>query len=141
MRLPRWEHVVLAGDRQHVLRHGGSEALKMPFLRAVEAELTIEAAFVDLWRHVQKNHPGETATVGVHGVVITRPLAIQPEIDHLQVVAAWNPGTPSLGRLTLHHVPDPAIAGRQKMLPAQLLDPLLIWEQLTLLRKLSGELG
>ena len=140
MRLPRWKHVVMACDRQHVLRHGGSETLKMPFLRAVEAELTIEAAFIDLRRHVQKNHPGETATVGVHGVVITCPLAIQPEINHLQVVATGNPGAPSLGRLTVHHVPDPAIAGRQQVVVAELLHAGLIRPRFALLTQLTRQL-
>ena len=76
MGLPGGEHIELTGHRQHVLRHAGAEALDVPFLRAMETQLAIETGAADLGGHLQIQHPGKTAAVGVGGVVITGPLHI-----------------------------------------------------------------
>ena len=78
--------------------------------------------------------------MGMHRVVVTSPLAIQPEVDHLQAVSTWNPGPSSLRGLTFHDVADPAIAGRQQVLCTQLLYPILGGKQLPLLRQLTRQL-
>ena len=141
MGLPCREHIEIPRYRQHIFRHSGAEALDVPFLRTVEAQLPIEAAAVHLGRHLEKNHPGEAAPMGVHGVVVPGSLAIQPEVDGLQPVAAWHPRPTALRRLAIHHMADPALAGRQQLSLHQLLHAGLIRAQLPLFAELSRQLG
>ena len=76
MGLPGREHIELSGHRQHIVRHVGAERLNVPVFRAVEAELAIKTVGGDLRWHLQKDHSGEAAAMGVGGVVITGGLAI-----------------------------------------------------------------
>ena len=140
MGLPGREHIELTGHRQHVVRHAGAERLNVPVLRAVEAELAIKTVGFDLWWHFQKDHSGEAAAMGVGGVVVTGGLAIEPEINHLQAVATGNPGAATLGWLTVHHMADPAITGRQQVVVAELLHARLIRPQFALLTQLTRQL-
>ena len=78
MGLPGREHIELTGHRQHVVRHAGAERLKVPVFRAVDAEVAIRSVGVDLRWHLQKDHSGEAAAMGVGGVVISGGLAIEP---------------------------------------------------------------
>ena len=70
--------------------------------------------------------------MGVGGVVIPSPLHIQPDINHLQAVAAFRPGAPPLGRLAIDHVADPTLTTRQDHLAAQFLDGRLLGSKLQL---------
>ena len=63
----------------------------------MEAELAIKIVGVDLQWHLQKDHFGEAAAMGVGGVVVIGGLTIQPKIDHLKVVATGTPGAAPLG--------------------------------------------
>ena len=78
--------------------------------------------------------------MGVGGVVVTGGLAIEPEINHLQAVATGNPGAATLGRLTVHHMADPAITCRQQVVVAELLHAGLIRSQFALLTQLTRQL-
>ena len=51
MGLPGGENIKLPWHRQHVLDHASTKRLQMPILWAVEAELTVKALAIDLWRH------------------------------------------------------------------------------------------
>ena len=140
MGLPGREHIELSGDGKHVMRHSGTERLQMPVFRAVEAELAIKTVGIDLGWHLQKDHPGKAAAVGMGGVVVTCGLAIEPEINHLQAVATGNPGASTLGRLTVHHVADPTLASRQKVVVAEVLHSGLLRPQFALLTQLTRQL-
>ena len=107
----------------------------------METQLAIEAGAADLGRHLQIQHPGKTAAMGVGGVVIAGPLHIQPHINDLQAVAARRPGAPALGRLAIDHVADPALAARQDHLAAQLLHRRLLGPELQLQGQLTGQLA
>ena len=82
MGLPGRKDVKAPGFGQHIVGHPRAEALNMPLLWAMETELPIKALSADLRRHLQKNHPGKAAAVGVGGVVVTGLLAVEPNIHH-----------------------------------------------------------
>ena len=54
--MPGGKDIELARHGQHIVSHAGTKRLQMPILRTVEAELTVKALAVDLWRHFQKDH-------------------------------------------------------------------------------------
>ena len=78
--------------------------------------------------------------MGVGGVVVTSSLTVEPKIHHLQLIAAWHPGTAALWRLAPHHMRDPAVTGRKNMHGAQLLDRGVAPTELSLLAELTGKL-
>ena len=79
--------------------------------------------------------------MGMGGVVITSFLTVQPEIDGLQVIAARDPWATALGRLAIHHMLNPAVAGRQQMLVHQRLNTRLIRTKFPLLAELPRQLA
>lgn len=119
MGLPGGEHVVITCTGEEVMGHAGAETLDVPFLGAMQAELAIETFGPDLGRHPEEEHAREAAAVGVGRVVITGALQIEPDVDHLEAVAAWDPGAAALGWLAVDHMPDPALTTRQDHLPAE----------------------
>ena len=141
MGLPSRKDIELTRHRQHVFGHAGAEALDVPLLRAVEAELPIEAVVHDLGRHLQEDHPGEAAAVGVGGVVVAGALHVEPHIDHLQPVAAGRPGAAALGRLLIDHMADPALASGDQHRGTQLGHRRILGPQLPLQRQLAGQFG
>ena len=139
MRLPGGEDIEIPRRWQHVMSHAGTERLQMPVLGSMETELTIKALAIDLRWHLQKDHTGKTAAMGMGWVVVSSALTIEPEIHHLQLVTTGNPGTATLRRLTRHHMSDPAVAGREQVLDTQLLNPRQRRAELSLLAELTGE--
>lgn len=75
--------------------------------------------------------------MGVGGVVIPRSLAVEPEIHHLQSVPAWYPGSAPLRWLTIHHMADPLVTGREKLFSTEPLNAGLVQSQLSLLTELA----
>ena len=114
MGLPGRKDVEAPGFGQYVVGHSRAEALNVPLLWAMETELPIEAFTADLRRHLQKNHPGKAAAVGVGWVVVTGLLAVEPNIHHAQLIPPRCPWTAPLGRLFVDHMADPAFATGQQ---------------------------
>ena len=141
MGLPGGKDVVLPRHRQHVGRHTGAEALDLPGLRAVEAELAIKLLRADLRRHLQKQHAGEAPAVCMGGVVVAGALHIEPQINHLQGVLAGIPGATALGWLLIDHLTDPVLTGGQDHVPAEGDDARGIRGELPLLEQLAGQAG
>jgi hypothetical protein len=90
---------------------------------------------------LQVEHAREAAAVGVGGVVIAGALAVQPHINHLQVVAAGGPGAAALGRLAIDHMADPALTSRQDHPSTELGHLGRLQAQLPLLAELPREPG
>lgn len=79
--------------------------------------------------------------MGMDRVVVTSPLAVQPQIYRLKPVAPRDPGTTPLRWLSINHVTNPAFACRQELLIHEFLHSRQIRGQLTLLTQLSSQLG
>ena len=79
--------------------------------------------------------------MGVNRVVVTSPLAVQPQIYRLKPVAPWDPWSTPLRWLSINHVTNPAFACRQELLIHEFLHTGQIRSQLTLLTQLASQLG
>jgi hypothetical protein len=141
MGLPGGKDVKLTGHGQDRLSHTGAKALDMPFLWTVETKLSIKAIRTNLGGHLQKKDPGETATVGVGGVVIASPLHIQPEVDQAEFVVTSAPWSPSAGGLPVDHMANPALTTGQDHTAAQFLNLGMLGWQLALLKQLACKFG
>jgi hypothetical protein len=141
MGLPGRKDEKLTGHGQNIFSHTGAEALDMPFLWAVEAKLTIKAVRTNLGRHLQKNDPGETATMGVGGVVIASPLHIQPEVDQAEFVVTCAPWSPAAGGLPVDYMANPALTTGQDHTAPQFLNLGMLGWQFALLKQLAGQFG
>jgi hypothetical protein len=141
MGLPGRKDVKLTGHGQNIFRHTGAKALDVPFLWTVETKLSIKAVRANLGRHLQKNDPGETATMGVGGVVIASPLHIQPEVDQAEFVVTCAPWSPAAGGLAIDYMANPALTTGQDHTAPQFLNLGMLGRQFALLKQLAGQFG
>jgi hypothetical protein len=70
------------------------------------------------------------------GVVIPRPLHIEPEVNQPQAVAAWCPGSATLGGLLIDDVTNPALTAGQDDPLAEPLNNRMLGIELPLLGEL-----